>query len=89
MASDDLLNALPTEVYTALDASSLLDITVCAKLHKSIETRGMGNQLDLAVAAPFGYQTSLQHSCGSLWNSLARCLALALTCRYVHVDANG
>ncbi len=89
MSSDDLLNALPAEVYTALDASSHLDITTRAKLHKSIKSSGLGNQLDLAVTAPFGYQTSLQHSRGSPWNALARGLALALTGRYVHVDANG
>jgi hypothetical protein len=80
---------MPAEVYTALDASSHLDITARAKLHKSIESSGLGNQLDLVVAAPFGYQTSLQHSRGSQRNSLARGLALALTDRYVHVDANG
>jgi hypothetical protein len=79
MTSDDLLNALPAEDYTALDASSHLDIDVRAKLHKSIGTSSMGNQLDLAVAAPFGYQTLLQHSRSSQWNSLARGLALTLT----------
>jgi hypothetical protein len=89
MCSNDLLNALPAEVYTTLDASSHLEITVRAKLHKSIESSGLANQLDLAVAAPFGYQTSLQHSRGAPWNPLARGLALALTGRYVHVDATG
>ncbi len=87
MSSDDLLNALAAKVYTALDASSHLDITTRAKLHKCIVSSGLGNQLDLAVAAPFGYQTSLQYSRGSPWNSFARGLALALTGRYVHVDA--
>ncbi len=74
MCSNDLLNALPAEAYTALDASSHLEITARAKLHKSIESSGLGNQLDLAIAAPraFGYQTSQQHSRGAPWNPLAR-----------------
>jgi hypothetical protein len=89
MSSNDLLNALPAEVYTALDASAHLEITARAKLHKSIETSGLGNQLDLTIAAPFGYQTSLQHSRNAPWNPLARGLALALAGRYAHVDPNG
>jgi len=89
MCSNDLLNALPAEVYTALDSSSHLDITARAKLHKSIETSGLGNQLDLTIAAPFGYQTSLQHSRNAPWNPLARGLALALAGRYAHVDPTG
>ena len=36
MCSNDLLIALPAEVYTVLDASSHLEITARAKLHKSI-----------------------------------------------------
>ena len=89
LSSVDLLNALPGDVYTALDANAHLDINVRSKLHKSIESAGLEARLDLAVSAPFGYQVSLQHSRGTPWNSLARGLALALAGRYVHVDAHG
>ncbi len=80
---------LPAAVFDSMDAMHHMDVPTCAKYQEAIDEGRLENRLDLAVAAPFGYQVFLVHSRLSPWNAALRGQALALAGRYVHTGPNG
>ena len=89
LSSRLLMDMLPAAVFDSMDASHHMDVPTRAKYQKAIDEGCLENRLDLAVAAPFGYQVSLVHSRPSPWNAALRGQALALAGRYAHTGPNG
>jgi hypothetical protein len=80
---------IPAAVFDSMDTTHHMDVPTSAKHQKAIDESRLENRLDLAVAAPFGYQVSLVHSRLSPWNAALRGQALALAGRYNHTGPNG
>jgi hypothetical protein len=89
MTSIALLDALPAAVYDSMDATRHMDVTARAKYQKAIDAGRLEHRLDLATAAPYGYQVSLVLPRRGLWSAQLRGQALALAGRYVHTGPNG
>ena len=74
---DELLAALPADVYQALDMAAGMPYKSRVKLQESCRKGDMANLLDRTTSAAFSHQTLLSLSDGAHFDPLKRGLALA------------
>ena len=74
---DELLAALPADVYQALDMAAGMPYKSRVKLQESCRKGDMANLLDRTTSAAFSHQTLLALSDGAHFDPLKRGLALA------------